>query len=199
MDDTLATLAERLKQFRRNSQLTLEQLAQHSGVSRSMLSQIERGKANPTLAIACRIAKALNISIVELVEEPWTQPDIEVVKATDKQAVLRDDENGYVRMLTPNRPERVTEFYKLTLPIDGELNSSPHFRGTKEVLTVHAGEVVVLSGQDSAVLKAGDTAHYLADQPHRIINRGNSEALLYMVMCLEEPNAIGYEWDMDEA
>lgn len=193
---SLESLAEKLKQYRKEQQLTLEQLAEQSGVSRSMISQIERQKANPTLAIACRIAKALNISIAELVEEPWTQPSIEVVSADASDNIMRDDENGFVQMLTP--PNSTTEFYRVRIAPAAALNSKPHFRGTCEIITAHRGEITVLSGHDSRRLKQGDTAYYRADQNHCIINRSDEEALLYMVICLEEPNAAGYEWDLAE-
>ncbi|WP_261843833.1 helix-turn-helix domain-containing protein [Aliamphritea ceti] len=192
----LKSLADRLKQYRKDNQWTLEQLAEQSGVSRSMLSQIERGKANPTLAVTCRVAQALNISIAELVEEPWTQPSIEVVAHDADDNVMRDDENGFVQMLTP--PNSTTEFYRLRLAPAATLNSKPHFRGTREILTAHKGKVTVISGSDNRDMEEGDTAYYQADQNHCIINRSNEEALLYMVICLEEPNAIGYEWDLTD-
>ncbi|MGB0848588.1 MAG: helix-turn-helix domain-containing protein [Thiolinea sp.] len=192
----LNSLAARLKQYRKDHQWTLEQLAEHSGVSRSMLSQVERGKANPTLAVACRIAQALNISIAELVEEPWTQPTIEVIRGDDAGNIMRDDANGCVQMLSPRNAES-TEFYRVTLPVAAQLNSKPHFRGTREILTIHQGRVEVISGNDSAQLNAGDTAYYQADQNHRIINRGDNACLLYMIICLDGPNSNGYPWDMN--
>ena len=195
-DPNLNTLAERLKKCRKNQQWTLDQFADQSGVSRSMLSQIERGKANPTLAVACRIAQALNISISELVEEPWTQPAIEVIRGNDPAQIMRDDDNGYVQMLSPPSAE-TTEFYRLTLPPAAQLNSKPHFRGTREILTVHQGRVEVISGNDSAQLNEGDTAYYQADQNHLIINRSDRPCTLYMIICVDAPNAAGYPWEMN--
>ena len=195
-DISLGSLAERLKQYRKVRQWTLEQLADNSGVSRSMLSQIERNKANPTLGVACRIAQALDISIAELVEEPWIQPTIEVIRGNDSDNVMRDDDNGHVQMLSPPSSE-TTEFYRLTLPLAAQLNSKPHFRGTREILTVHRGKVEVISGNDSAQLNEGDTAYYQADQNHRIINRGEGECVLYMITCADGPNASGYPWVMN--
>ena len=86
--EPISSLSIRIKQQRKKQNWTLEQLAKLSGVSRSMLSQIERGKANPTLAVTCKIAEAFNISIAELIEEPWTQPLIEVVKGDNKNSIL---------------------------------------------------------------------------------------------------------------
>lgn len=184
VDDTLTTLADRLKQHRKNRQWTLEQLAQFSGVSRSMISQIERGQANPTLAIACRIAQALGISIGELVEQPWTQPAIEVVRGDDPQSLYRDDSDCQVQTLSPLQGDQSSEFYRIRLMVNGELNSAAHFRGTREMLTVHEGEVQLFAGNDSRTLKPGDTAHYAADQAHGIRNLSSGESTVYLVVCL---------------
>ena len=197
-DPNLNTLAERLRKCRKKLHWTLDQLADQSGVSRSMLSQIERGKANPTLAVACRIAQALNISISELVEEPWTQPTIEVVRGNDPANVMRDDQNGQVQMLTSPSMD-ATEFYRVTLPPSAQLNSKPHFRGTREIITVHSGSVEVVSGADIVQLEQGDTAYYQADQNHRIINRSDSDSLLYMIISVgASTNSMSHVWDMEE-
>jgi len=84
-------LAERVKRLRKKEGLTLEGLATASGVSRSMLSQIERGQANPTLTVACRVAQAFGISVGELVDQPWTRSSIEVIRADDESHLYRAD------------------------------------------------------------------------------------------------------------
>lgn len=180
-EEPLSSLSSRIKQQRKALAWTLEQLANQSGVSRSMLSQIERGKANPTLAVTCKIAEAFNISIAELIEEPWTQPSIEVTRGNDKNTILRNDKSAFIQVLTPVHSAENTEFYLLKLPAEGELNSLPHFKGTKEIITVQSGSVTVISGSDTTQLNAGDSAYYLADQDHRIINTSKETAIIYMV------------------
>ena len=79
-DSTSRLLGERVSQLRQLQSMTLEQLAAASGVSRSMLSQIERCKANPTLAVTQRIAQTFGISIGELVDDPNASASIDVVR-----------------------------------------------------------------------------------------------------------------------
>ncbi len=146
-----------------------------------MLSQIERGKANPTLAVTCKIAEAFNISIAELIEEPWTQPLIEVVKGDNKNSILRDDQSAFIQVLTPIHSADNIEFYLVKLPVKGELNSHPHMRGTREMITIQSGDITVISGSDSKHLTTGDSAYYQADQDHRIINNWDQEAVIYMI------------------
>ncbi|MEB8431794.1 XRE family transcriptional regulator [Cocleimonas sp. KMM 6892] len=180
-NETLSSLSTRIKQQRKKQLWTLEHLANLSGVSRSMLSQIERGKANPTLAVTCKIAEAFNISIAELIEEPWTQPLIEVVKGDNKNSILRDDQSAFIQVLTPIHSAENIEFYLVKLPVNGELNSHPHMRGTREMITVQSGDITVISGSDSKHLTTGDNAYYQADQDHRIINNWDQEAVIYMI------------------
>ena len=80
-----------LTELRKKRNLTLEQLAAASGVSRSMLSQIERGRANPTLAVTLRIAQAFGLSIRELVDEPWTASRIEIVRSDGTVVYVQND------------------------------------------------------------------------------------------------------------
>src|SRR5687767_3486096 len=74
----------RLKQLRTDRGWSLETLANASGVSRSMLSQIERGRANPTLAVTFRIARAFDMSLAELVETPGATSSVTVIRADDR-------------------------------------------------------------------------------------------------------------------
>ncbi|WP_428608972.1 helix-turn-helix domain-containing protein [Sedimenticola sp.] len=181
-DNTALTLAERVKQLRKKQGLTLEALAVASGVSRSMLSQIERGQANPTLTVACRIAQAFSISVGELVHEPWTQSGIEVIRADDASHLYRADDQCRIRTLSPLNMEKSIEFYEISIAPGAALHSAPHFEGTKELFTLHKGAVEIRSDADHCSLKKGDSAHYRADVAHSICNIGSGRAEGYLVV-----------------
>jgi transcriptional regulator with XRE-family HTH domain len=181
-DSTALTLAERVRQLRKKNGLTLEALAVASGVSRSMLSQIERGQANPTLTVACRIAQAFSISIGELVHEPWTQSGIEVIRANDAANLYRVDDECRIRTLSPLNMEKNIEFYEISLAPGAELASRAHFEGTRELFTLYQGEAKITSGKDRCRLKKGDSAHYQADVEHAIVNTGTERAEGYLVV-----------------
>jgi transcriptional regulator with XRE-family HTH domain len=174
-------VCDRVRSLRKSKGLTLEQLASLSGVSRSMLSQIERGAANPTLGVAFRIAQAFGMSLGDLVEVPSGSGRIDVVRSNDRASLFRDDEQCKVRTLSPLHLEKDVEFYELTLKIGGSLVSAAHFEGTREFLTVEQGNVRVTSGEESTELGQGDSAHYPADVPHRIDNLGPGEAVAFLV------------------
>jgi transcriptional regulator with XRE-family HTH domain len=174
-------LGRRVKKLRADRGWSLDSLAAASGVSRSMLSEIEREKANPTLTVTFRIAQAFGLSLAELVETPGSVPAIQVVRGNDRTQVFRADKNGQIRTLSPLNFEKEVEFYELRLRPGGTLRSQPHFEGTREFLTVEKGRVTVESEADSVQLETGDSATYRADVPHAIINPGPGEAVVFLV------------------
>ena len=159
----------------------MDNLAQASGVSRSMLSEIEREKANPTLAVTFRISSAFAMTIAELIESSEKQAAIQVTRASDRGQVYRSDKNCQIRTLSPLNLEKDVEFYEVTLRPGGELRSTPHYEGTREFLTVESGNVRVESAGDTVELTRGDSATYRADVPHAIVNSGEGEAVLFLV------------------
>src|SRR5690242_18481023 len=90
-------LCRRLKQLRAERGWSLDSLAKASGVSRSMLSQIERNQANPTLAVAFRIARAFGMSLGELVETPGATSSLTVIRAGDRTFHYRSDRDCRIR------------------------------------------------------------------------------------------------------
>jgi transcriptional regulator with XRE-family HTH domain len=174
-------VCDRVRQLRKSKGWTLDQLASLSGVSRSMLSQIEHGGANPTLIVTYRIAQAFGISLAELVDDLVPSRTIELVRAGDAAALFRSDRHLRIRTLSPLHTEKDVEFYELTLRPGAQLASAAHFEGTCELLTVAQGTVRVTSGDQSAELHKGDSARYRADLPHAIENIGRAEARVYLV------------------
>ncbi|HXG48415.1 MAG TPA: XRE family transcriptional regulator [Methylomirabilota bacterium] len=180
-DSDTGHLCRRLKQLRTQRGWSLDALARASGVSRSMLSQIERARANPTLAVTFRIARAFGMSIGELVEAPGASSSVTVIRAGDRAYHYRSDADCTIRTLSPLNLEKDVEFYEVQLKAGGALRSAPHFEGTREFLTVQKGRVRVESGGDSDELNAGDSASYRADVPHAIVNTGRGDAVVFLV------------------
>jgi transcriptional regulator with XRE-family HTH domain len=175
-------LGRRVKELRRARNWSLEALANASGVSRSMLSQIEREQANPTLVVTLRIARAFGLALGELVEVPGASSSITVIRADDHAYHYRSDANCRIRTLSPLNLEKDVEFYEVRLPANGVLRSAPHFGGTREFLTVQKGRVRVESAADTETLHPGDSASYRADVPHALANAGPGEAAMLLVV-----------------
>lgn len=176
-----ATLAA-LRQAR---SLSLDELSKRAGVSKSMLSQIERAQANPTVAVVWRLATALGVSIGELLGGEGGQPEpaVAVLPAHAAPSLRSPDGLCELRILGPVDLAGRFEWYELTMQPGGALVSQPHGPGAREHLTATAGLIEVTAGATSGKVKPGETARYAVDQPHTIRNvgRGAATALLVVV------------------
>jgi len=179
---TNQVFCERVAALRQRKGFTLEQLAAASNVSRSMLSQIERGQANPTLAVIYRIAEAFGMSIGELVDGPEAGPEIEIVHGNDPKNLFRADTQCQIRTRSPLHMEKAVEFYELTIQPGAELASAAHFDGARELFSVTRGRAALRAGKTRCELETGDSAHYHADLPHCIRNAGDTVLQGYLVV-----------------
>jgi len=175
-------LGTRVKHLRANRGWSLEALAAASGVSRSMLSQIEREQANPTLAVTLRIARAFGFTLGELLQLPDAASAVTVIRADDHAYHYRSDKDCRIRTLSPLNLEKDVEFYEIRLQGGGALRSSSHFEGTREFLTVQKGRLRIESGNDAEELETGDSASYRADVSHALINSGKKEAVAFLIV-----------------
>lgn len=177
--DPLANrLAARLRTARKARGLSLDQAAQLSGVSRSMVSQIERGASSPTVATLWNLARALGLDPGALLA-----PEGGAVAVTRAQAapVIAAAPGVTIRILSPPEAAGLHEVYDLTLAAGAELASRAHGPGCREHLTVIDGALVVEAGGEPARLGPGDTARYPADRPHRIAAEGGAARALLIV------------------
>lgn len=172
-----------LQRLRLARGLTLEDLSRIAGVSKSMLSQIEREKANPTIAITWRLANALGVPIGELLDEPGKT--VETIRVLDahETPTLPGAHAGYtMRILGPMELAGKYEWYELTLAPGGELVSQAHDPGTTEHLTVLHGAMELEVGGTRKKVKLGGTARYPGDLDHVIRNPGKTEARAVLVV-----------------
>ncbi|MDB5959275.1 MAG: DNA-binding protein [Massilia sp.] len=172
-----------LQRLRLARGLTLEDLSRIAGVSKSMLSQIEREKANPTIAITWRLANALGVAIGELLTAETREIEPIRVLEAHETPTLPGNHAGYMlRILGPMDLAGKYEWYELTLAPGGELASQAHDPGTGEHLTVLHGAVELEVGSVKKKVKLGATARYTADQNHVIRNVGKTEAKALLVV-----------------
>ncbi|MEM9435174.1 MAG: helix-turn-helix domain-containing protein [Pseudomonadota bacterium] len=167
-DTILNALPIRLKEARKAQGLSLDAIANLSGVSRSMVSQIERGESSPTIATLWNLTRALNVDFAGLMEQGDEGARIDVLRADDVPTIDNRGTGCRIAILSPPEEAGGHEVYDILLEDGGVLNSQPHARGAKEQLTVLEGRVRVTSGAKSSDLSNGDTARYAADVPHEI-------------------------------
>lgn len=180
-DDILTRLPARLKAARRAQGLSLEAVSNLSGVSRSMVSQIERGESSPTIATLWNLTRALQVDFAGLLDEDTGRDRITVLRATDVPSIDNMGVGCRIRILSPPEDAGRHEIYDLRFDPGGALVSQPHTRGAQEQLTVIEGTLVVTSGKASNTVAIGDTARYAADVTHSITAK-NGPARAFLVV-----------------
>jgi transcriptional regulator with XRE-family HTH domain len=164
--------------------LSLDELSRKAGVSKSMLSQIERGQANPTVAVVWRLANALNVGMGALLggTEPSSPATIELLPAHAAPAIRSPDGLCELRILGPIALAGQFEWYALAVQPGGLLASQAHEDGTQEHLSAMSGLLEVQAGDQIQRLTSGETARYAADRPHAIRNVGKTAASGWLVV-----------------
>lgn len=174
-------LGRRLRAERRRRGLTLETLAAASGVSRSMLSEVERGTRVPTVLVLDRIATGLGTTIARLLRDET--PPATVVLRHGEQDVARDPAGWERRVLSPVLPGVEFEFMRTTIGpgVDAGV-FTPHGPGTREYLAVEAGELRLTLDGEEITLGAGDSVFYSGDRRHSFANDGAEPCVYYLAM-----------------
>jgi len=174
-------LADRLKSARKSQGLSLEALEKTSGISRSMISQIERAESSPTVATMWYLTQALDVDFSSLLDSGPTErsPIKEIVRAEQTPIIAAQGQGCKIRILSAPETVGETEIYDLEFEPNGLLDSKPHRSGCVESLTVFSGKLVVTSDGVVETVSKGDTVRYIADRPHSIKSKGkNGRAIL---------------------
>jgi len=185
-EDLTPVLGQNLRRMRTRRGLSLDRLAELSGVSRAMISQVELGNSTPTINVLWKISSALGIPFAALITEGKQEP-VAVVRAEASKILTSHDGRFSSRALFPFEGQRRVEFYELRLLPGAVENADAHAPGTVENLVVAAGAVEIEVDGRAVRLGAGDAVVFHADLPHTYRNPEADEARLYLVMTYAEP------------
>lgn len=171
-----------IQRLRKHRGMTLDQLSLRAGVSKSVLSQIERDQTNPTLVTLCRIAEALESKPAAFFARPDDDRSIEKMKRNSVPKISSDD--GLVRLdiLGPLDTAEWLQWYQLIAEPGGVLASDSHGPNSWEHLSVTEGELTVETPREKVLLNTGDTARYPSDDTHILRNEGSVTARAMMVV-----------------
>ncbi|MDP1822814.1 MAG: XRE family transcriptional regulator [Archangium sp.] len=183
--DLAPVVGKNLKRLRTERGLSLERLAQSSGVSRAMLGQVELGQSAPTINVLWKMARALDVPFSALITSNQTS-GAKVLRSEAAKRLMSSDGSFQSRALFPFDEPRRVEFYELKLSAKGVEKAEAHAPGTTENLVVAKGQVEIVVGAETHDLEAGDAILFEADQPHVYRNAGSGEAVLYLVMTYAE-------------
>lgn len=178
--DITNTISVNTKRIREQKKLTLDAAASVTGVSRSMLAQIEKGEVNPTISVLWKIANGYKVSFTSLVEEK--DNPISIIRLADMQP-LKEDEGRYLNYpIFAFDEQKLFETYRIVIEAGGTLSAQPHLKGAVEYITVFSGCVnIIVAGKQLQLLK-GDSIRFSADVPHGYQNAGKETAELSMLI-----------------
>lgn len=174
------TIADNIKAIREGKKLTLDAAARQTGVSRSMLAQIEKGDVNPTISVLWKIANGYRVSFTSLVEDREQKPLL--IRCGDVTP-LRADGGRYLNYPAfPFQEDRLFETFRIEIAPEGALSAQAHMAGTEEYITVFAGQVEIRVGEERFQLSEGDSLRFRADTAHGYRNTGAGKAQLSMLI-----------------
>jgi len=182
----MEVLGRRVRDTRAQRRLSLEALAARAGVSRSMLSEVERGTKVPTVLVLDRIATALDTSIARLLGEE-RGARVTVLRRSEQDVVV--DPSGWERrILSPVLPGVEFELMRTTIPAGVDAGEfSPHAAGSREYLAMERGTLTLTLDGAVHTLRAGDSIYYDGDCWHGFANRGAGDCVYYLAMEVSGP------------
>lgn len=180
--DMNLVIAANLKALRAAKQLSLGEAAERTGVSKSMLGQIERGESSPTISTLWKIATGLQVSFTSLMEQP--EPQTQLIRESDMQPLTGDEGRFLLYPVIQSCAGRPFEILDLVLAPGALSASQPHADGTQEFVLVYEGmlEVRLGTAQTSRLVHQGEVLHYHADQCHTYHNPGSTPTRAAMVI-----------------
>ncbi len=170
-----------MRQLRDARQLTLDQLARLTGLSRSLLGQIELGKTAPSVSVVWKIARAFDVHFSALLATPGNT-QTSVLRGADAKRLVSPDGRYSSRALYPFAEKPDAEFYELFLAGHSREDAQPHAPGTRENLIITSGRLELHVGGAVHELVKGDAIVFMADVPHAYVNPGKEDCWMYLVM-----------------
>ena len=173
-------IAFNLKRIRKSKNMSLDMLAERTGVSKSMLGQIERGESNPTVSTIGKIVDGLKVPFEQLI---YDRQEFMVMPSLEEAPVLRAKEGEYrIYVMLPYDAGRSFEIYQGELVSGAQMESESHGENTWEYLTVVSGEVELCLEDKSFRVQAGNSLYFASDRRHVYRNLGREKAVLTMLV-----------------
>ncbi|CAI8725903.1 helix-turn-helix domain-containing protein [Brevibacillus sp. BC25] len=171
MEEFHTNIGENIKRIRKERNLSLDKTSEITGVSKTMLGQIERGKSAPTITTLWKIASGLRLSFSSLVSQ--FKPNVTIVKKKEVNPIIENNGQYRVYPLVPYNPEQQFEIFSVTLEPGCEHIAEPHSTGVEEFILVNEGTLEVVVNEQVYIVEPEDTLIFKADRPHIYRNNGD--------------------------
>lgn len=173
MDYLSKNISINLKKLRLGKKMSLDDVAEQTGVSKSMLGQIERGDSNPTISTIGKIVSGLRVTVDDLIASP--SHETYLVKK-EKLTPAKEITGQYtIYNYFPFDKNREFEIYNITIEPDGIYQSGSHGERTMEYLVVTKGVLTLKVGDDFYEVCQGDAIRFESDKEHSYMNNGKEQ------------------------
>ena len=174
-------VSQRIKQYRKQKKISLDELSRRAGVSKGALVEIEGCRANPSIALLCRLAAAMGVSVADFVDVS-SKPTVHLIAEDEIPELWEGEKGGRARLLAGSGGPDMTELWMWEMQPGEKFASPGHTEGTLELFYVQSG-TLTLGVQDHVYLvKTGCSATARTDVPHFYENQGESPLVFIMTV-----------------
>lgn len=174
-------VSDSIKRLRKNQRLSLDELSRRAGVSKGMLVEIEKGAANPSIAILCKIAAALGVSVADIVNVTHA-PAAWLVEQHAMPVLWHGEQGGSARMLAGTHGPDMIELWRWQMFAGECFRSDGHPSGTLELLHVEQGTLALTAGEQTLVIQTGCAAVARTDMPHAYASADSQPVVFTMTV-----------------
>lgn len=174
-------VSERIKSFRKARRFSQDELSRIAGISKGMLVELEKGSANPSIAILCKLATALGLSVADIVNISST-PLSYVIDKKDIPVLWEGDKGGSARLLAGTQGPDMIELWRWEMFPGERFDAQPHSAGTVEILHVESGELGLLIDKQELVIQTGCSAVARTDVLHSYFNSADDRLVFTMTV-----------------
>ncbi|MBU2713263.1 helix-turn-helix domain-containing protein [Zooshikella harenae] len=165
-----------IKSYRLANGESLQSLADRSGVSRSMISQIEGGQTSPTIVVLAKLATAMNVRLGDLVEPPRGSQDVQVVEPSEDNIISKRGSAFVCHQLMARVGQVPTDFYHFYFRKYGKTAFSANVPKSVKYLWLEQGQLNICVANKVIMVKASQMVTFNASMPHRFENRSGGLA-----------------------
>jgi len=174
-------VSDSIKNWRKSQKLSLDELSRRAGVSKGMLVEIEKGVANPSIAILCKVAAALGVSVADIVNVSHA-PDAWLIETSDMPVLWQGEQGGSAKMLAGTRGPDMIELWRWQMFAGEVFSSTGHSSGTLELLHVEQGTLALTLGERNLVVQQGCAAVARTDMPHAYASADDQPVIFTMTV-----------------
>ncbi|EKQ58246.1 MULTISPECIES: helix-turn-helix domain-containing protein [unclassified Clostridium] len=180
MDNLNLVIGSKLKEIRYKRNLSLEEVALLTGVSKAMLGQIERGQSNPTVSTLWKISTGLKVSFSFFIDEE--HDELLIINQKEITPVVEDNNKMKLYPIFPFDANKGFEIFTIELEPGCNHTSTPHNNGVEEYIIVTEGEIQMEINNNNYILRKGNSLRFMASKLHTYRNLTKEKAIFQNII-----------------